>query len=33
MITEMWMEFKGGKIWIIAEADRSSTCILLPEEY
>jgi len=21
------------KIWIIAEADRSSTCILLPEEY
>ena len=23
----------GGKIWIITEADRSSTCILLPEEY
>ncbi len=21
------------KIWIITEADRSSTCILLPEEY
>jgi hypothetical protein len=21
------------KIWVIAEADRSSTCILLPEEY
>lgn len=24
---------KGEKIWIITEADRSSTCILLPEEY
>ena len=23
----------GVKIWIIAEAERSSTCILLPEEY
>jgi hypothetical protein len=23
----------GTKIWIITEADRSSTCILLPEEY
>jgi hypothetical protein len=23
----------GGKIWIITEADRSSTCILTPEEY
>ena len=23
----------GAKIWIITEADRSSTCILLPEEY
>lgn len=23
----------GSKIWIITEADRSSTCILLPEEY
>lgn len=22
-----------AKIWIITEADRSSTCILLPEEY
>ncbi len=22
-----------GTIWIITEADRSSTCILLPEEY
>ena len=23
----------GTRIWIITEADRSSTCILLPEEY
>lgn len=23
----------GTKIWVITEADRSSTCILLPEEY
>ena len=24
---------KGIKIWVITEADRSSTCVLLPEEY
>ena len=23
----------GERVWIITEADRSSTCILLPEEY
>jgi hypothetical protein len=23
----------GARIWIITEADRSSTCILLPEDY
>ncbi|TWT62839.1 hypothetical protein [Rubinisphaera italica] len=23
----------GNKVWVITEADRSSTCILLPEEY
>ena len=23
----------GEKVWVITEADRSSTCILLPEEY
>jgi hypothetical protein len=23
----------GRKVWIITEADRSSTCILLPSEY
>ena len=22
-----------GKVWIITEADRSSTCVLLPSEY
>lgn len=26
-------KFGGGKVWVITEADRSSTCILLPEEY
>lgn len=24
---------KGEKLWIITEADRSSTCLLLPSEY
>lgn len=24
---------KGEKIWVITEADRSSTCILRPDEY
>jgi hypothetical protein len=24
---------EGDRIWVITEADRSSTCILLPEEY
>ena len=24
---------KGVKLWVITEADRSSTCLLLPEEY
>jgi hypothetical protein len=23
----------GDKLWVITEADRSSTCILLPEDY
>lgn len=26
-------KFKNEKLWIITEADRSSTCLLLPEEY
>ena len=24
---------KGVKLWVITEADRSSTCVLLPDEY
>lgn len=24
---------KGTKLWVITEADRSTTCILLPDEY
>ena len=24
---------KNAKVWVITEADRSSTCILLPSEY
>jgi hypothetical protein len=27
------LSITGVKIWIITEADRSSTCVLLPEEY
>jgi len=26
-------QFKQGKVWIITEADRSATCLLLPDEY
>ena len=26
-------KFSQGKVWVITEADRSSTCLLLPEEY
>lgn len=26
-------QFPVGKVWIITEADRSSTCILLPDDY
>lgn len=28
-----YLTHKGVKIWIITEADRSSTCLLLPDEY
>lgn len=24
---------RGDKVWVITEADRSSTCLLLPDEY
>ena len=27
------LSITGVKIWVITEADRSSSCILLPEEY
>ena len=27
------LSITGVKIWVITEADRSSTCILLPDEY
>jgi hypothetical protein len=27
------LSIAGVKIWVITEADRSSTCILLPDEY
>jgi hypothetical protein len=27
------MSEKGVKVWVITEADRSSTCVLLPSEY
>lgn len=26
-------KFTDGKVWVITEADRSSTCILLPDDY
>ena len=26
-------ETPAGRVWVITEADRSSTCILLPSEY
>lgn len=26
-------ETSAGKVWVITEADRSSTCVLLPSEY
>jgi hypothetical protein len=32
-IFSVYLTNKGTKIWVITEADRSSTCILLPDEY
>ena len=26
-------KFPAGKVWVITEADRSSTCVLLPTDY
>ena len=28
-----YQTFKSETIWVITEADRSSTCLLLPDEY
>lgn len=32
-IFSAYMLVNGTKVWIITEADRSSTCILLPDDY
>lgn len=32
-ILSSYRDRNGCKFWVITEADRSSTCILLPEEY
>lgn len=32
-IFSVYHTLKGVKLWVITEADRSSTCILLPDEY
>ena len=32
-VLSAYKTLKGVKLWIITEADRSSTCLLLPEEY
>jgi hypothetical protein len=32
-IFSVYHTLKGVKLWVITEADRSSTCVLLPDEY
>lgn len=32
-VFSVYKTLKGVKLWVITEADRSSTCILLPDEY
>ena len=32
-IFSVYSTSKGVKVWVITEADRASTCILLPDEY
>lgn len=32
-LLSVYQTVKGIKIWVITEADRSSTCVLLPEDY
>lgn len=32
-ILSAYRTIRGTKLWVITEADRSSTCVLLPDEY
>ena len=32
-IFSVYRTCRGVKVWVITEADRASTCILLPDEY
>ncbi len=32
-ILSAYVAARGERVWVITEADRSSTCILLPSEY
>jgi hypothetical protein len=32
-VLSQYRSAQGTKFWIVTEADRSSTCVLLPEEY
>jgi hypothetical protein len=32
-IFSVYKTLKGVKLWVITEADRSSTCVLLPSDY
>ena len=32
-ILSSYLTAKGVKLWVITEADRASTCLLLPDEY
>ena len=32
-VLSAYRTYLGTKLWVITEADRSSTCLLLPEEY
>jgi hypothetical protein len=32
-IFSVYRTSRGVKVWVITEADRASTCILLPDEY
>jgi len=32
-IFSVYVTSRGAKLWVITEADRASTCILLPDEY